>query len=153
MTKTLWNSVLVVSLACVAWGFWLSSSPMNDWYRYGFIFSGTVCLIAFAFEFAGFKRIAAILLFLGSIAFLVFPSTPFAGLFITGNIDGLIFTIRASYNGPTRLGLTTIQALIWRVDLLLFSLSFTIYYYVIIIVLLLSPIVVRVKHAMSHRTA
>lgn len=151
MTRPIWYSVLAVAIACVAWGFWISPSPMNNWYRYGYIFSGAVSLLAYAYEYFGRKRIAAILIFFGSISFLLFPGRTFAKLIISGDIDLLISTISTTYNVPTLLGYTTIQALTWRIDLLLFSLSFAVYHFVIVLVLLLSMIV-KFKHARSNRS-
>lgn len=152
MAKRLWYSVLAVSLTCIAWGLWISPSPMNDWYRYGYIVSGAVCLFAYAAKYVGHKRIAIALIFLGSITYLVFPGRTFAKLIVNADFDLLLGTINATYNVPTMFGYTTIQALSWRVDLLLFGLTFTIYFFAIILVLLISPIA-RFKHAQSHRSA
>jgi hypothetical protein len=152
MTKNFWYIVLAVALACIAWGLWILPSPMNDWYRYGYMVSGAVCLLAYAAQYLGLKRIAAAFIFLGSIVYLVFPGRTFAQLIVTGDFGLLLSTINASYNVPTSLGYTTIQTLNWRVDLLLFGLTFTIYFFAIIIVLLFSQII-RLKHAQSRRSA
>lgn len=151
MTKIFWNTVLAIALACIGWGLWILPSPINDWYRYGYIVSGAVCLLAYAAMYFERRRIAATFIFLGSIIYLIFPGRTFAKLIVTGDFDLLRSIINASYNAPTSLGYTTIQALNWRVDLLLFGLTFTIYFLSTILGLLFSQIV-RFKLA-PHRSA
>lgn len=152
MTKTFWYTVLVVGLACITWGLWILPSPMNDWYRYGYMASGAVCLLAYAAQYFELKRIAATFIFLDSIVYLTFPARTFARLIVTGDFGLLRSTVNAGYNVPTSLGYTTLQALNWRVDLLLFGLTFTIYFFVIILILLFSQIA-RLQHTKSHRSA
>jgi hypothetical protein len=152
MTKVLWNSVLTVAIACILWGLWLAPSPDNDYYRYGYFFSGSLCLFSFALVRFKHTRTATVLLFLGSIAYLVVPGRTFAHLLVSGNWGALTDTISASYRVPNIMGLTTIQAVSWRIDLLLFSFSFTLFYLLVIIALLLSAIV-RFRHAKSPTQA
>ena len=140
MPQTIWKSVLGVSAACILWALLLDPSPEDESFRYGYFISGAACLLAFVFERFKQSRLATFLLFLGSIAYLLLPGKTTAWLLISGKWDLLASTISATYNAPVIMNFTTIQALSWRTDLLLFVVTFTLYFFVILLTLVYAAV-------------
>ena len=132
--------MLAVSTACIFWALLLDPSPESETFRYGYFFSGAVCLLAFAFEQFKRTRGATFLLFLGSIAYLLLPGRTTAWLLISAKLDLLASTIATTYNVPDVMSFTALEAIIWRTDLLVFVVLFTIYFFVILFVLVYAAV-------------
>lgn len=137
MPRTLWNSVAVVSLACILWSFFIASSQANDYYRYGYGAAGALCLLAFLVTLANLRTVGQFLLVLGSIAYLAIPARTVVRLLLSGEGALLVQTVSAAFQMPKIQGYSGAQTASWLVDLIIFQVMFSIYFLLILSIVLL----------------
>lgn len=136
MPRTLWNSVAVVSSACILWALFIAPSPANDYYRYGYGTAGALCLLAFLATRANLRTVGRLLLVLGSFAYLAIPARTFVRLLLSGEGALLIQTVSAAFQVPKIHGYSGAQTASWLVDLLIFQVIFSVYFLLILSVVL-----------------
>jgi len=136
MPRTLWNSVAVVSCACILWALFIVPSPANDYYRYGYGAAGALSLLAFLATRTNLRTVGRLLLVLGSFAYLAIPARTFARLLLSGEGALLIQTVSAAFQVAKIHGYSGTQTASWLVDLLIFQVIFSVYFLLILCVVL-----------------
>jgi hypothetical protein len=126
--QKLWNSVAIVSIACIIWALLLNTSPVNDFYRYGYGTSGALCLMAFVANCTRRSVLANSLLVAGSIVYLIVPAKTFVRLLFSGEWMLLFQTFAAAFRAPNTQSYSDVQAATWFVDILIFQLVFAVYF-------------------------